>query len=340
VPPGNYTASLQPARRSEPTSFVVGDHDVDVFLTAPVNYAGRVTVDDGTALPRIDDSQPPQITLNANPTAPVKAGGVFQFDPASGSFTVGIRELPFGYYVRSITYGARNLLEENLTVSKAPTADVSIVLTKTRPKTAPAGVLVKGRLTDIPQGIGLGAFAVGMVGGPEDRSATSDVQPDGTFEFQDVPPGLYGVRAIVWQGGTLSLHGPGESLTVSTKGVNDLKVPIVLRLEVSGRITLINAMGQPLPRLPFGLAVEFSRLGDNSVVNAPFEVRAVVRSGGQFGVISLVSGEYSVRLHGIPRESLKSLTAGPMDLLKVPLNVDSALAAGISLVAVVEETPN
>ena len=85
-------------------------------------------------------------------------------------------------------------------------------------------------------------FRTGMFsgeGGGGNISFEAPIHTDGTFEFPEVPAGMYMVRTIP------TTPGPWASIEVKDRDIEDLKITIPPQGEISGRVTVDNADAMP-----------------------------------------------------------------------------------------------
>jgi hypothetical protein len=117
VPPGSYTVRTLPGNSAPSATVVVGDREVaGVRVPAYAELIGHVGFQDGRKLPAFStaltiEAKPPQgISL----ATLVRADGTFRFPLAEGEYRISFGKLPTGLSVKSITYGAVDLLIEPL----------------------------------------------------------------------------------------------------------------------------------------------------------------------------------------------------------------------------------
>jgi hypothetical protein len=181
----------------------------DAATTATVS--GRVTMDDSSALPMVTTFRGPAVQVGLLVTLPdggsrigeaaMSPDGSFQLQlrvaAGKGSFTVTASRLPLGYYVKSMSHGAVDLLRSPLNITPASASlPVQLVLTKAPPAGAAAGVRLLGRVTNWTSNapslvVSLQSSQPDANGVPVLRLATTNLKPDGTFEFSGVPAGRY-----------------------------------------------------------------------------------------------------------------------------------------------------
>jgi hypothetical protein len=175
-----------------------------------INLVGRVTVDDGSALPTVNTFRGAIAQVGLQALAPGTTGrvgnatmntdGTFSLPLAvaagAGEFVIVPTMVPLGYHFKSVSHGPVDLLRSNLKVTAASNATlIQVVLTKVAPVGSPTGVKVSGRITNsspnAPMLLSLQATQPGENGSTLLRIGTTDIKPDGTFEINGVPPGRY-----------------------------------------------------------------------------------------------------------------------------------------------------
>jgi hypothetical protein len=130
--------------------------------------------------------------------------------------------LPFGYFVKSLTYGDTNLIEQPLRVKAPMSSEIVIVLTDKAPPSAPATFRVRGRITGAPAD----PITVTLTAeGPDLRMAQAIATASREFEFVKIPPGSYRLEVtvssaqvpgrLIWPGkSTASLTVAGQDVAV------------------------------------------------------------------------------------------------------------------------------
>ena len=275
--------------------------------------AGRVIVEGNGPIPGLT------FTITGGPrnvTAsvwPAESGSFGILLPSGGRGVIlNPASLPQGYSVKSLTYGATDLLREPLTVSDSNSVELVVIFA-----TAPGSWFgVSGRVTGIDPSAR--TYHVTMSGR---RPLDAVVQPDGSFAFAKVFPGNY----------ALELSAPGGIAATATAVVADKDVAVVIaapaQREVTGRVV---AEGGGRPRVySFALQLKGSS-GTRSIWASP-------GSDGVFKV-ALPEGENQVSIAGISPGSIKSLTYGDTDLLKGPLRVARTDTAELLLTVAADAT--
>jgi hypothetical protein len=193
---------------------VQADKDIsNLEIPAPQMLAGRVVVDDGTALPVVMSSPIPggilfgSIRVRSSEGRGILESTNARLDGAFAALWLGptsrmdLANVPIGYFVKSLMQGSTDLL-----TSPAVTPAQDVVLTLTR--TPPAGVRtvrVTGRV------LGLESYPTTNSRWLQFQSQTGSVpsvgetllRADGTFEMDNVIPATYTVLVAPFLQGTV-----------------------------------------------------------------------------------------------------------------------------------------
>jgi len=185
LPPGNrYLVSLYPPTSgiaSYPVS--VGQADISGVELTPLptkKVSGRIVVKNGAIPYGFLGFYTERTWVNST----VKEDGTFNVDLHSARHQIDFAGLPVGYDVASVKVGDREVTAQGITVANADVSDVLITLNA--PKKL---AIVKGKITGLPASR-FGSVGVVMTG-PTFNKGQADVQPDGTYQFDAVVPGLY-----------------------------------------------------------------------------------------------------------------------------------------------------
>jgi hypothetical protein len=183
-----------------------------------------------------------------------------------------------------------------------------IVTLEARPSTASPGVKVSGRAAGPGRQSVIGLAASLSPTGSVGKAAETTVQDDGKFEFAKVTSGSYMLR----------FAAPIATLTrivVGDKDISGIEVPIAARIEVAGKVSVVDAEGQAFPILPADLSVTFQVKNGGSAA-ASMEPDRTFR-------ILLPEDRYTLLVRNLPATySVRSIASGTLDLMKKPLLID------------------
>ncbi len=268
----------------------------------------------------------PPSTMNINP----QPDGTFRLTLLEGEQRVGpVSGLPPGYTLKSLTYGATDLLKNPLKVAASDSFEIRAVVTTSNP----TPVRVSGRV--------IGLDGASFARGPVNAIMTSTMYPvtlnaavhtDGTFEFPSVYPGSFVLRAL----GPAVLNSPNLTVTVTNADVLNLEIRVPNLKDITGHLVIEGGGPYPLFALPLAsLPASFASPGISGTL-------PTIRPGadGTFH-IGLPEGESRVtNFIGLPPGyTVKSFSYGSTDLLKGPLKVTLADAAEFQITLVNTATP-
>jgi len=336
IPPGRYTISIEDRRRNRLRTLEAPQRRVTVpaeqdrvdldleFTTIPINESwllsrsrdelwGRIEFDDGSELP-VGALSSFQVILSSPgarfTTQPfTNTQGLFTLPAAAGTFTVRIAPLWLGYYLKSMTAGNVDLMQNPLVVKEgAQDSDIRIVLTKTRPADTPPGVKVSGRVTDWkPGNRDLGLLAIL---GSADTFHVANITPEnnGSFEINGVPPGQYALGSGLVRAFFIVDRADVTNLSLTQ---NNPEFPASTPVPFTGSGSyirgFIEAGGAAIPQ--FEVRITAALPGGSAPPPYVIEV-----FGPEFSII-LPEAAYRLSVSGLPSGySLKSVTAGPLDL--------------------------
>jgi len=353
---------------------VVDDRDVTgVDLAPSAILVGRVEVEQGGLLPvsfnvasnvgavpdapsfvqvqtrRIDAAGPVNAVSNANATATVRADGFFSLHADPGDYQFALAQIPVGYYLRSASYGAADLLKTSLRIGIATSETVRIVLTTTRPADAPPEFKVSGRLTGLPAGTPGSARSLTFtmsapgVGGNVTASARYIGEPviheDGTFELLRAPSGSWSISVLDL---VARVQSKAQSIFVGDRDVTGIEVfspvtasfgaapPPALTAMASSRLNSPASVELKGRFVLDGVAVwpeELSRLQltaqTGSAQRLSFPQADVI-------ALQLPKGAYNLSVSGLPKKfTVASITYGNLDLRTAPLEVNAPLTSEV-----------
>jgi hypothetical protein len=266
---------------------------------------------------------------------------------APGEYRVGVRAMPFGYYIKSIEYGGQQLAGQTLKVTE-PSSPLKLVLTREPPASAPAGVRIQGRVAGVdftsPSNAVLQLTTtvapVTTDSLPEQRIGEVLVSPDGSFEIAGVPPGSYTLNLF-------QMNGPATRVMPATLSVERDLTGLELRAQpgltpgaqtaasLTASIHVVDANGMPVSIRPTQIGVQYtSDTGSgNRTVGHPNGVSSdLIFQVGRPGI-------YSISVIALsPGFSVKSITKGDTDISKSGIAVDGT-ASSIALRITLEYKP-
>jgi len=180
------------------------------------------------------------------------------------------------------------------------------------------------------------------------------MQPDGRFDFANVPPGQYRLivthretgalgggpsgLALNFTGGRaagpppppIAIGGPGvvpppvlwanETITVGDRGLTGLAVSLTEGLAVSGRVMFVGSAPQPTEQVlqRSSVALQLPAAVGGNVIYGP----SSVATNGTFRSVGHVPGRYLVSFTGVPGyTNLKSATLAGVDVTDLPFEI-------------------
>ena len=203
---GRYLLSVSPAPPGMSSLvFDVGSADVALTLQRPVvrQVRGRLAVQRGPLPQGSLAFSTPSSYVVAN----VRDDGSFTAQLQEGTHRVELSGMPVGYTVANVQVGAANTTP-TLTIGAADVPDVAITVGSPRAMTALRG-RVAGR-----------AVSRVAITGPIYGSLETALRPDGSFEFDPIPSGLYRVTlpelptfepvlvVVDWRGNEIQIAAP------------------------------------------------------------------------------------------------------------------------------------
>jgi hypothetical protein len=258
----------------------------------------------------------------------VGANGSFVLFLPPGEYRVEVPQLPLGYDVKSISYGKFNLLESLLTVTESK-VEVELTLAPT----AMQGGKVSGTVTGSTANAAISPSWVELRwSGPQLRIAEKAVQADGTFEFQNVPPGSYTIRALP--------SGQPQSIAVSGDGRSDIELKLLDSRGITGQLTVLlgnlaSRVSSSVP-VPAGSLKLSGRVVTVQGTPTPRTVRlraftvqqppkggfdAAVSSDGTFQFEGLANGEFTVSVVDSAVLAARNFTNEANDIIGMELKV-------------------
>jgi hypothetical protein len=321
---------------NRPGAILVGERDVTGLLILPPEpISGRVVVADDGPVPffgifffrsllansRAADSATTGAGLaglisawpakgteyNSVDSVNTSAGPFFAWLPKGMEYNVDIPELAEGYFVKSITYGNKDILNTPLKLDDEPREIVVTLGVSVPPPWTSLGGRFIGGAGSIPVDAGL---AMKKPGVPPLWTA---IRSDGSFEFPAVTPGRYEA-----QFDPDSENATRFSLDIPKGGLRDVIITLPRRVVVNGKVSMEG--GQGLPPLTVSFVPPFSIPSGGPVRITPVRADVPVLKDGSFSVV-IPEGEYQMMVSGVPPESINTFTDGATDLRKDPLKI-------------------
>jgi hypothetical protein len=255
--------------------------------------SGRVTMDDGSALPVAAGFQGPYVLfrLSASPpgfaspiaTSDTRPDGSFELSLSMagsvGQFAITPTMIPYGYYVKSINYGTVDLLRSPVAITAHDTTQLQVVLTKT-PPVGRSGFKVSGRVTQLQNFASGASVSISVqysVTSPNTlpfvHIGDEEIKDDGSFEISAIPAGRYSIQ-------TTPARGPMEFevvdrevsgleialTTAGTRGIRIMSVPFgPYNQSVRGSPVLVAGPSAPLIAPTGAAMVSVSQSGGNAL---------------------------------------------------------------------------
>jgi protocatechuate 3,4-dioxygenase beta subunit len=189
--------------------------------------------------------------------------------------------------------------------------------------------------------------AVNMLPG---LNGTSQVRPDGTFEFNDLVPGAYVLQLaqVVVNGSQTAADLTGRmEVTVGDADIENLVLPLIPRPEITGTVTVedgdIASLIKP-PQTPIGVAgpanvaiLQPGRLSFTLVPTDPLSSggapNAQVKDDGTFKLSNVGLGKYALNLNAMGQGTyLKSARFAGQDVTKSVIDTTSGSGGTLELV--------
>jgi hypothetical protein len=212
VPPGRYLVSLYPPTPGIASApITVGDADISGIELIPLptkTVTGRIAVKNGP----IPHGILGFYTEKTYVSGTIKPDGTFSVQLHAAQHEIDFAGLPVGYSVASVRVGSRDA-PQGIIIGNADVSDVVITLN------APRNLaVVRGKVSGLPAAR-FASTAVELAG-PVYNRLQADLQPDGSFEFPAVTPGLY----------RLTLRGVAElaPVLVAVDGARTFEVSVAV----------------------------------------------------------------------------------------------------------------
>jgi hypothetical protein len=292
----------RPAGLEMTTTITVRDTPLDVELIVPHQepIVGRVVVDNGSPQPTL------RFTLAGGPNPIIiypapQLGGVFRVNLPKGEYRLSVGGLPSGYSVRSMTYGASNILTGPLKISSEDIEDLNIAIA--------AQTLNVFRLSGRVISTGSVAGRISISGQTQQDRVLA---PNGTFEFDRVIPDLYNAQ--------ISMRDfTGDISIAANAGANIMGLRFYA---VTGRVEMESGSR------PSNYSIE----ARNNSRDLPVMVSTTLSESGQSRLnadgsftILLTGGEQEIRVVDLPEGyEVKSIRYGSRDVANQMLTISEA----------------
>jgi hypothetical protein len=246
--------------------------------------------------------------------ASVQSDGTFELQLPRGEYRVSVPRIPAAYFVKSLKAGSADLSRSTLRVGEGPTNEIRLVLGIT-PDAPHEGVRVTGHLTRAKRGDLLVAESVLLVDSGERKNPEvreSVLSPEGTFEFRDVPPGIYNLETF--PDNPAALHG----IAVDHTDVTGIEYTLPVLVKVHGGLEWADSRGTAVSVAPSNVSVQFFRKeGDRMLA------WGALAESGSFHFY-LPEGDYRFSISGLPTGfDLGTVTLGNTNVLESGLRVRS-----------------
>jgi len=323
VPPGPYMLRSLPTAAATSTRLDVGQNDVrnlEVIIPFQLETTGRVVLEGRDLGPNATV----QATLPTFTSATgIHADGSFKLRLPEGENQISMARLPAEFSVKKISYGNIDITRNPLNVDATTTPQEILITLQTNSLDSLSGVRVSGRMITTTGKIGILDNQLRLTpaeGGGKPLEGTANA--DGTFEFRNVPPGIYWLQPVSSSTRTRVSVGGSE--------ISDLEVAVPSRTQVAGMIVVVDRDGKPYPFRP-NISMVFRLLTSGFSATS-------VHADGTFGM-ALTDNQYVTTVGNLPADyAVKSISSGPVNLLENPLIVDAKRAPD-NIVVVLEYKP-
>jgi hypothetical protein len=310
VPAGPYLLRVQPFAPGVPSLRVdIANQDLrDLEIAVPFQFdiSGRVLLEGRN----IGSNAIIEATQSNFTTASsVLPDGNFRLRLTEGANRISLARLPPEFAVESIKYGHKDITHTALNIDRTTVAQEILVTLETIPMELIPGVKVSGRAIGPGRQSVIGLSVSLSPLDSEGTPAETTVASDGSFEFPKVRKGSYMLRFAA-PVAVLS------KVAVGDKDVSDVEITIGERVEVAGKLSVVDVQGKTFPILPANLAVHFRGVGGGSG-------ETTIGRDGTFRMI-LPQDRYTVSLSNLPAPySVKSVASGAVNLLKESLRIET-----------------
>jgi len=314
VLPGTYSLREGSFGPAVTMPLVIADKDISgVELAVPfqAEYTGKVVMADGTKLSSgIRGVSVEARYSNGSIGTAIASDGSFRLRLFQGDFQMGLRNLPLGFKIDSVTFNG-DVLKTPLHIAPGQSGEIILTLASV-PLDSIKGIRFSGRVTGIPTGNYTGGKLTLTGADSTANNIDTMLRQDGTFEFQKVPTGTYMPR-VDGISNVITSSGPMQRIFIGNDDVSGFQIPLNIRLMVTGSVTVVDVDGHKRTDVTPSAGITFHRGNGISGTN--------LRPDSTFQV-PLEIGDQTISIDRLPPQfTVQSITAGSDDLLKSPLNV-------------------
>jgi TonB family protein len=248
-----------------------------------------------------------------SPVVTFTTNGTFRTTLQESDYQIGWSGLPVGYHIKSIKAGNADLLTGPLKLSGSSFPNIEVLLGVDE---KPPWVKVSGRISGLSGVPSTNALRIGLSGSVSIDPLDVAVNPDGSFQFERVLPGLY--TAVL----NPRLPIPALPVIVPNQDVANLTITVPPLKEVPGAVT-----NQGPNSLPPSISLAWNETPGGTSANV--SVSAPVKADGTFNVL-IPLGDRRITVSS-PGYSVQSATFGAADLLRESLKLSGTSVEEIRL---------
>jgi len=319
---GRYQIQLRPLPIGWSSEFVTVNESnaaaLEIPLPAVISIRGVVETEDGNAFPNTTRGVAIPIravgVLGGEANTYVRNDGTFELQLPRGEYRVSVPGISAAYVVKSLKAGTADLSRSTFRVGEGLADEIRLML-GTAPDAPQEGVRVTGHLTRATRGDRLIAEGVLLVEAGERKNPAvreSVLSPDGTFEFRNVPPGIYNLETF--PDNPTALHG----IAVDRTDVTGIEYTLPVLIKVRGGLEWVDSRGTAVSIAQSNVSVQVShKEGDRM-----YAWGALAESGTFH--FYLPEGDYRFSISGVPPGfDLGAVTLGNTNILESGLHVRS-----------------
>ena len=289
---------------------------MEIRLPVLLQVKGRAFVEDGSPFPKTSRGglMPIRaIRVNGGESGTsVQDDGTFELLLPKGSYRLSVPGIPANYYVKSMSSDFADLETSSLMVGDTPPAEIHLTLGLVR--RPQSGVRLSGHLTFAAAGALLNAESVRLVSTANRTAGVREtiVASDGSFEFSDVPPGIYNLETF--PDNPSALYG----IVVGKSDVTGIEFSLPVLVKVNGGIEWADSQGVAVTPARPSVSVQFTRKEGSRML-----AWGALAHSGAFHFY-LPEGDYRFSVSDVPSEfNLDSVTSGDANVLESGLRVRS-----------------